>query len=158
MKKGLLAGISTVGGALAGATAFGISQRKRMMADQEHRGKMNSFYHLLVQWLTIKQEGKSLASFFVENGYKTIAIYGMKELGERLYEELEDSEVEVKYIIDKNADAMYADVDIITPDEPLEEVDAIVVTAVYYFGEIEEMLEEKVDCPVLSLGDIVFEV
>lgn len=158
MKKGLLAGISTVGGALAGATAVGINQRKRMLADKEHRGKMNAFYHLLVQWLTIKQEGKSLVSFFAENGYKTIAIYGMKELGERLYEELSDSEVEVKYIIDKNADSMYADVDIIRPDEPLEEVDAIVVTAVYYFEEIEEMLGEKVDYPVLSLSDIVFEV
>ena len=81
IKKGLLAGISTVGGVLAGATAVGINQRKRMLADQEHRGKMNAFYHLLVQWLIIKQEGKSLVSFFLESGYKTIAIYGMKELG-----------------------------------------------------------------------------
>lgn len=158
MKKGLLAGISTIGGALAGATAVGINQRKKMLAEKDHRGKMSAFYHVLVQWLAIKQEGKSLASFFIENDYKTIAIYGMKELGERLFDELKDSGVEVKYIIDKNADAMYADVDIITPDEFLEEVDAIVVTAIHYFGEIEEMLEEKVDYPILSLADIVFDV
>ena len=82
----------------------------------------------------------------------------MKELGERLYDELRDSEVEVKYIIDKNADAIYADIDVLTPEDELEEVDAIVVTAIHYFDEIEEMLEQKVDCPILSLEDIVYEI
>ena len=86
------------------------------------------------------------------------AIYGMKELGERLLDELKDSEVEVKYIIDKKADMMYADVDIVTPEEPLDEVDAIVVTAIHYMDEIEEMLEQKVDYPILSLTEIVEEV
>ena len=82
----------------------------------------------------------------------------MKELGERLFDELRDSEVEVKYIIDKKADTMYADVDIITPEEPMEEVDAIVVTAIHYMDEIEEMLEQKVDYPIISLQEIVDEV
>ena len=79
-------------------------------------------------------------------------------MGERLLDELKDSEVEVKYIIDKKADMMYADVDIVTPEEPLDEVDAIVVTAIHYMDEIEEMLERKVDYPILSLTEIVDEV
>ena len=53
---------------------------------------------------------------------------------------------------------MYADVDIVTPEEPLDEVDAIVVTAIHYMDEIEEMLERKVDYPILSLTEIVDEV
>ena len=90
--------------------------------------------------------------------FRSVAIYGMKELGERLYDELENSGIEVCYIIDKNADSIYADVDVITPDDDLKPVDVIVVTAIYYFDEIEEMLSEKVDYPVISLEDILYEV
>ena len=110
------------------------------------------------QWLRIRQEGKTLVDFFEKNDYKTVAIYGMKELGERLYDELENSGITVKYIIDKNADTIYADVDVLTPDDELEPVDVVVVTAIYYFDEIEEMLSERVDYPVVSLEDILYEV
>lgn len=82
----------------------------------------------------------------------------MKELGERLYAELKDSEIQVKYIIDKNADTIYADIDVVEPENILEDVDVIVVTAIHYFDEIEMMLGEKVDYPVISLEDVIYEV
>ena len=41
---------------------------------------------------------------------------------------------------------------------PLAPVDVIVVTAISYFDEIEEKLSERVDCPVVSLEDIVYEL
>ena len=110
------------------------------------------------KWLTLKQQGKSLVQYFERNQYKTVAIYGMKELGERLYDELKDSDIKVLYAIDKNADAIYAEVDVLTPDDDLPEVDLIVVTPVHYFDEIEEMLADKVDCPVISIEDVVYEV
>jgi hypothetical protein len=37
-------------------------------------------------------------------------------------------------------------------------VDAIVVTAITFFDEIEEKLSEKIDCPIISLDDILYEV
>ena len=43
-------------------------------------------------------------------------------------------------------------------DDDLENVDAIVVTAITFFDEIAEKLEEKVNCPVISLEDILYEV
>ena len=48
--------------------------------------------------------------------------------------------------------------DILTPEDELEPVDVIVVTAIYYFDEIEDMLFEKVDYPVVSLEDILYEL
>ena len=158
MKKGTITGLSLLLGASTGAAAVGLNQKKKNAATDDLLQKMAEFYRLLLKWLEIEQKGHSIRSFFTGNGYKTIAIYGMKELGERLLDELKDSEVEVKYIIDKKADTMYADVDIVTPEEPLEEVDAIVVTAIHYMDEIEEMLEQKVDYPILSLTEIVDEV
>lgn len=158
MKKTL----STLLGMVAGATAGGIAANrasvKKIKKMNETGSKVHELYMAFDQWLQIRQEGKTLVEYFTKNGYKTVAVYGMKELGERLVDELKGSEVTVSYAIDKNADSIYADVDVVTPDEELAEVDVIAVTAITYFDEIEEMLCEKVDCPIVSLEDILYEV
>lgn len=158
MKKITIAGVMTLLGALAGASAVGAGQKPKMIKKEDHIQKMTEFYQLLIEWLRIKQEGKSLSLFFVKNGYKSVAIYGMKELGERLYDELKDSEIEVKYVIDKNPDSVHADAKVVAPENTLEPVDAIVVTAIHYFDEIEEKLSDKMECPIISLEDILYEV
>jgi len=110
---------------------------------------------LMAQWLEIKRKNKRLEPYFGKNGFKTIAIYGMGHLGECLYEELRDSEtVKVLYAIDKDP-VNITDLRIVSPDDDLCEVDAIVVTAVSYFEEIADMLWEKVDYPIVSLEDII---
>lgn len=150
--------VGTVAGVATGVATVKTLKSKGIGTNDGVAVKLKEFYDVLVQWVSLKQEGKSLASYFEENNYKTVAIYGMKELGERLYDELRNSDIEVKYIIDKNADAIYSEIDVITPDEKLPKVDVIVVTAIHYYDEIEEMLTEKVNYPVVSLEDIVFEL
>lgn len=162
MKKGAGSVVSTLvgmaAGAVAGGVAAGSASSKKIQELMDGHAKVHELYMAFDQWLRIRQEGKSLVEYFEKNNYKTVAIYGMKELGERLYDELEGSGISVKYIIDKNADTIYADVDVVTPDDELQPVDIIVVTAIYYFDEIEEMLSGKVDYPVISLEDILYEV
>lgn len=162
MKKGFGKVLSTLAGmavgAAAGGVAAGSASSKKIKEMAEGHAKVHELYMAFDQWLRVRQEGKTLVEFFEKQGYKTVAIYGMKELGERLYDELQDSGIAVEYIIDKNADQIYADVDVVTPDEELKPVDVVVVTAIYYFDEIEEMLSEKVDYPIISLEDILYEV
>lgn len=162
MKKRLNGVGSTVVGMLIGAMAGGGVARtvsSKRIKDMSQKGaKVHQLYMAFDQWLRIRQEGKTLVEYFKQQEYKTVAIYGMKELGERLYDELAGSGITVRYIIDKNADSIYADVDVITPDEELAPVDVIVVTAIYYFEEIEEMLSDKVDYPIVSLEDILYEI
>lgn len=158
MKKGISALFGMAVGAAAGGIAVGKKSSEKLQKSQEHRKKVHELYMALDQWLQIRQEGKTLVEYFQKNEYKTVAVYGMKELGERLCDELKDSEVTVKYAIDKNADAIYSDVDVVTPDDELAPVDVIVVTAITFFDEIEEMLSEKVDCPIISLEDILYEI
>ena len=117
-----------------------------------------SLFLLMNQWVKVKQEGKNLASYFEKNGYQKIAIYGMSYAGETLINELKGSDVIIAYGIDKNADSIYADVDLVSMNDDLETVDAVVVTAITFFDEIEEQLSEKMDCPILSLEDILYEV
>ena len=162
MKNGGKTIISTLMGAAAGAIAAGAASKttssKIISAKSETLKKVHVLYNVFDRWLQIRQEGRTLAEYFMKHNYKTVAIYGMKELGERLIDELKDSDITVGYAIDKSADEIYADVDIVTPDDELEPVDVIVVTAIYYFDEIADMLSEKVDYPVVSLEDIVYEL
>ena len=79
-------------------------------------------------------------------------------VGETLVDELKNSNITVLYGIDQKADSIYADVDIVFIEDELQEVDAIVVTAITFFDEIEEKLSEKMDCPIISLEDILYEV
>lgn len=144
---------------MIGAIVFGVSKdkkRKEIIKDEKEFGeKIASYYRILNNWLMLKQQGKSLVDYFVRNEIHSIAIYGYKELGQRLYDELKNTEIEVKYIIDKNINKLQAEIDVYSPDEELPKVDAIVITATYYFDEIEDDLYDVTECPIISLEDVL---
>lgn len=158
MKKGIIFVLSTLAGAAAGAGAVKRKEGKNLSKVQEKADRYSMLFRMMVQWTQVKQEGKNLAAYFEKEGYKKIAIYGMGDAGKTLISELRDTGVEIAYGIDRRADSLYADIDIFTLEDSLEEVDAIVVTAVTFFDEIEEQLSERVNCPIISLEDILYEI
>lgn len=125
---------------------------------KENSDRHLALFMLMNQWLKVKQAGVSLEDFFVEKGYKSIAVYGMSYVGERLIEELKNSSVKIAYGIDKKEKGSMAGIEIINNFDMLPEVDAVVVTSVFYMNEIEEDLSKKVSCPVLSLEEILYYV
>lgn len=135
-----------------------IEKKKNKEIDklEENYEKMSQFYEVLIAWLHMIHDKGNVKEYFVKNEYKTIAIYGMKELGECLYDELKVTDIEVRYVIDTNTQLFYDGVKIVSPNENLENVDVIVVTAVYYYEEIKRKLNKKVNCPIVSLLDVVY--
>ncbi len=113
---------------------------------------------MMNEWVRVKQEGKNLDSYFNRNGYHKIAVYGMSYAGETLINELKGTDIEVAYGIDRNADSIYADIDVVVPENVQNDVDAVVVTAIAFYDEVEEMLSRNVSCPVISLEDILYEM
>lgn len=158
MKKGIVSALSAVTGAVVSAAVVG----KNMVEKVEKASKMSdkhlALFQMMNQWVRIKQEGKNLSEYFVKNNYKKIAIYGMSYAGETLVEELKSTKTEVVYGIDRNAESIYSDVDIVSLEDDLAEVDVVVVTAITFFDEIEERISKKMNCPILSLEDILYEV
>ncbi len=75
-----------------------------------------------------------------------------------MLEELWGKHIEVKYAIDRNADRIAADVNLLRPEDDLSDVDAIVVTAFYFSNEIRANLQERINCPILSIGDLIYEM
>lgn len=158
MKKLTLSLLSVLGGAATSAVAVRKVTGKATEVQRNMSEKHLALFLMMNQWVAVKQEGKNLADYFEKQGYKSIAVYGMSYAGERLLEELKGSDIQVQYGIDKNADNIYMDVNIVTMEDELKPVDAIVVTPIFFFDDIEEELSQKIDCPIISMEDVLYEV
>lgn len=158
MKKSMIGVTMALAGAGMGAVATKKAVENKVQKWQQMSDKHLALFLMMNQWVKVKQEGKNLAEYFKRNHYQNIAIYGMSYAGETLMDELKDSGICVKYGIDKKACRMDKGIEMVTIDDNFQEVDAVVVTAITFFDEIAEKLREKVNCPILSLEDILCEV
>lgn len=158
MKKQIISILSGLTGAAIGAIVMGKASSTESNKKKELSDKHLALFMMMNQWVRVKQEGKSVVDYLKQHNFTTIAVYGMSYAGERLVEEVKGSEIEVAYGIDKNAGGIYADIEVVTPDEHLEEVDAVIVTSIFFMDEIERDLSAKLSCPILSLEDILYEL
>lgn len=85
---------------------------------------------LVSKWLEIRQMGQSLCEYFYLNNIQNIAIYGMGVLGCRLYDELEGSSVQVRYLIDKSPNGIDKIFEFSELDKEKLDVETIVVTVI----------------------------
>ena len=150
--------VGFVGGIHTYSRTIGKNQQKKIEQWKDNYFKFYEFYCVLNQWLRIHIEGKSIEEYLVKNNYHNIAIYGMKELGEALLMELKDSKINVKYAIDKNAGDIHTTVKMLKPNDELDEVDLVIVTAIHWFDEIEIEMRDKFKCPILSIDDVLFDL
>lgn len=162
MKKKILNVLPLIVGAVVGGVVGTIGKKtvddKQIKENRQMSDKHLALYLMMNQWVKVKQEGKSLVSYFEQKGYREIAVYGMSYAGATLIRELEGTNIRVKYGIDTRAVHIYADMEVVIPDDVNEEVDAIVVTPITFFDEIEIKLSAKVNCPIISLEDILEEI
>lgn len=113
------------------------------------------------KWITLKQNGVDMASIFSKQGIYEIAIYGYGVLGRLLLQELKNSSVLVKYIIDKQKLKLEKGTDlplIIQSSESMKQikkVDAIVVTAIAADEQIKQELEKKTDVKIIHLEELI---
>mgnify|MGYP001134750028 CR=1 FL=1 len=158
MKKSINSCLTVLAGMMFGAGTAAKVMNKSLKKSKDMSYKHLELFIMMNQWVKVKQEGKNLASYLEKNGYRKIAIYGMSYAGETLLNELQDSDVVVLYGIDKNVNSVCADIKLVSPEDKFDLVDAIVVSAITYFDEIEEKLSDKVECPIISLEDILYEI
>lgn len=123
----------------------------------KEKDKYFSFFFILEQWLSNKQNGLRVEEYIKKSGYKDVAIYGMGVLGNLIYNELKNTDINVLYGIDKAADNMYFDVPVIKDIKNGQKVDAIIVTAVNEYPDIEKKLKKYVhETEIISLESIIY--
>ncbi len=119
--------------------------------------KYQSYYYLFGSWMVLRNKGKMLVEYFKNYNLKDVAICGLGRLGLCLYEELKNSDINVKYAIDNKAESYsYLGLKVITPEEHLEAVDVIVITKFIEYKKIVEDLRKKTSCQIVSLEDVIF--
>ena len=150
--------LSGLFGLMVGICVMAKIMKKKIQKIQTMSDKHLALFLMMNKWVKVKQEGKSLVKYMEQNGYQEIAIYGMSYVGECLLNELKNSNIVVKYGIDKNKDGVYTDIDVFSIDDTVEEVDAVIVTSIFYINEVKKELFAKFSCPIISLEYILNEI
>lgn len=139
---------------LVGAsTAFLCSIYKRQNRKGKETDKYFQYYDVLNRWMKQKERGISITEKLQRQGIKEVAIYGMGDLGQHLLYELTNTDIVIKYAIDRSFFAV-GDLDIYLPDSELPQVDAVIVTPILDYESICDCLREKLTCPILSIADL----
>ena len=133
----------------------GSSQSSHNALEDELK-KSREFYSVMYKWLKLKNNGNSIEGYFKTHGFRSVAIHGMRELGELLYDELQGvDDVRVECCIDRDMEGSYKGTPIIRPPDQFE-ADVIVVTVVHYYFEIEDDLLKRRNCRVVSIEDVLY--
>lgn len=114
-------------------------------------------YKFLHYWMWLREQGIGLDTFFKQRGIKRIALYGLGIEGKHFRDEMYAEGMEISYAIDRQGDILHDRFPVYRMEDNLPEVDAIVVSVIDEFFPIYKMLQDKVNCRVYSLEEVVYE-
>lgn len=127
------------------------NKRKYLYLDKFYRQ-----YMVLHKWMLLQEAGISIKTWFRENGFKRVAIYGGGQMAIHLIHELQDGEILVAYIIDQKKRGFVEGIEIVSTVGEACEVDVIIVTPIMEYRAIEKKLREQgALCKIVSLEEII---
>lgn len=121
------------------------------------KDKFEHYLNILDAWMDLRENGRRLDTWFLERGYREIGVYGYGTLGKHLIRELEESEIRVRFIVDRQQGKIPAGIPAFRPEEELPETDVVVVSATFYYDDIYRKLRENGAGKVVSLERIIGE-
>jgi len=107
------------------------------------------------KWLSLKEDGINISRYFEEKEIRSVAIYGMGQLGRHLLCDLKQSNVSVEYVIDRRRSIIDIDLEVYDLDGAPISVDAVVVALDYEYENVMKRLEERGFQKVLLLEKII---
>jgi len=112
----------------------------------------------LNRWLDNKELGKRIADYLKNHEINSVAVYGMGMLGKQLVRELENSDIAIACIVDRNKMLSHPKYKIIGPENLSDEADALIITPIKFFDEIYCDVKKLYTKKIFSLEEIVFEL
>ena len=122
----------------------------------EQFNKFYNMYFMLEKWLEGQYSDRCIGDYIISKGWKNVAIYGCGDVGKLLYKELVLHNVNVVCGIDKNENIIYP-IRVFNPNTFNEKIDAVIVTSIAFYAEIEELMRKKTNAEIVSLEEIVYE-
>lgn len=119
--------------------------------------KYFNMYETVYQWINVKLDQEKVESFFEDQEFDKVAIYGMGDLGNLFLREFQKSE-KIKIIcgIDRNAGAIISEIPIFKPESIETELDVVVVTIVDEFESIKISLSQHTNAKIISIEDVLY--
>lgn len=102
--------------------------------------------------------GCKIEEYLLNKGFCRVAIYGLGRLGKNLFDEINQSNICLEYVIDREVSVnsgKYKNVKCYNPNSILPTVDVIIITVVNEYKEIAEIIRKKNEIRVISLEDII---
>lgn len=117
-------------------------------------------FELMCQWMKLKMKGISLVEFFRDRAIQSIAIYGMGEIGQLIYDELAmENETFIRYAIDQSGMRYVESLPTYCLDRDLPKVDAIVITPVLITDQLEEQIYDMLgECVTFVFEELLYEL
>lgn len=130
------------------------------LESNEHKKveKFRKYYYMLNRWLELNQHDSSIEKLLLKRNYNKIAIYGMGEIGIRLYYELQNTSIEVAFVLDQQLEMKFHEFPQMNDNNDFERIDAVVVTIPFAYEAIKKDLKKRTLKPILSLEHILYEV
>lgn len=122
--------------------------------DNSNWYRFEGMFEAMNLWKKISASGHNISEYFVNRGYKKIAIYGNGKIGGHLQQELSDTDVEVLFFIDRDENKR-DNVNCFLPDDELPTCDVIVITVTGYIIPIIKQLSAKNNCDIKSILDVL---
>ncbi len=159
MRKSTASIIGGVIGSVIGGGLIGHKYCAKLMAARQLADKHLTMIRLYDIWMMTKQNGRSVSEYLMEKGIHEVAIYGMSYMGIRLFHELKDSLICVKFGIDCSLKTRIKGLDVYHLDEIKDsDVDAVIVTAFFAFDSIKKNLENLNFHNVIALDEIFYDL
>lgn len=156
MKSMVIILVSIIIGVISGGIVVARVLAAPMYRECEATEKYLEMFLFMSKWMKAKQGGGKISQFINRKEYKSVAIYGMSNMGELLLNELKHDRIDVLYAIDRNVNISSADgLKVYTLEEKLPEVDVVIVTPIHYFESIAFDLQKRTKASVISIEEVV---
>lgn len=117
--------------------------------------RYRSYWTIMDKWLSIKEENKGLDLYFQKNNMQNIAIYGMGMLAKHFIKELENTQINIVFGIDRFIDKKSDNIPVYSIEDELPKADTIIVTETYDFDNIYNKLSDKGIDKIISLDEVI---
>lgn len=131
---------------------------REVECNEKNYRKYRYLFHIMCQWMQLKNQGIEIADWLKALGWNRIAIYGMGAIGQDLLTELRTKGIDVIYGIDRNAMNIQSEIPVCMLEDKLESVDGVIVTSAAQQEQIKKEVHKKLEVPVVSLKDILDEM
>lgn len=130
---------------------------------QEISAKNETLFQICSRLLALKNQGRSIAAYLQSRNVKNVAIWGCSELGERVYDELKNSDLNVVCGIDKRPENKELGVPVLLPTlenkNVISKCDAILITPVFNLTEVVDTISSlDIQAELYSIDKVLAEM